>query len=81
MRPLPLLHGLFLAALACALLPLFPAAAASDIEKLDPNFAAKDATGEWLWYDARGLTVEGKGWQDTARFYDRLPTRAEGAVP
>jgi len=81
MRPLPLLNGLFLAALACALFPLFPAAAASDIEKLDSNFAAKDATGEWLWYDARGLTVEGKGWQDTARFYDRLPARAEGAVP
>ncbi|NLV40755.1 MAG: hypothetical protein GXY15_05960 [Candidatus Hydrogenedentes bacterium] len=72
---------MFLAALVCALLPQAPAAAASEIEQLDPNFAAKDATGEWLWYDARGLTVEGKGWQDTARFYDRLPARAEENVP
>lgn len=60
-------------------LPVFAADAAS-IEKLDPNFAAKDAGGEWLWYDAEGLTVEGKGFADTARFYDRLPARAEGVV-
>ncbi len=53
----------------------------SIIEKLDPNFAAKDASGEWLWYDARELTVEGKGWTDTDWFYDRLPTRANGLVP
>ena len=51
------------------------------IERLDPNFAAKDAGGEWLWYNAEALTVEGKGWPDTARFYDRFPARAEGTVP
>mgnify|MGYP006279058765 CR=1 FL=1 len=33
------------------------------------------------WYDARGLTVEGKGWEDTETFYDRLPARAKGEVP
>lgn len=54
---------------------------ASAIERLDPNFAAKDASGEWLWYDAAGLTVEGKGWTDTDRFYDRLPARAKETVP
>ena len=83
------MHSLFAtsrvlaAALLCAVCLSAPPAltAGSDIEKLDPNFAAKDATGEFLWYDARGLTVEGKGWQDTARFYDRLPARAEEAVP
>ena len=53
----------------------------SSIEKLDPNIAAKDTSGEWLWYDAQKLTVEGKGWSDTDRFYDRLPARAKGAVP
>ncbi len=53
----------------------------SAIEKLDPNFAAKDTSGEWLWYDAQKLTVEGKGWTDTDRFYDRLPARAKGTVP
>jgi hypothetical protein len=32
------------------------------------------------WYNARGLTVEGKGWQETKHFYDRWPARAEGKV-
>lgn len=54
---------------------------APTLEQLDPNFAAKDASGAWLWYDAAGLTVEGKGWVDTDRFYDRLPARAKETVP
>ncbi len=68
---------------ACvAALPAFGAdSGPSAIEKLDSNFAAKDTSGEWLWYDAKGLTIEGKGWTDTDRFYDRLPVRAKGAVP
>jgi hypothetical protein len=32
------------------------------------------------WHDARELTIEGKGWSDTRKFYDRLPARAEGTV-
>lgn len=32
------------------------------------------------WYDASLWGVEGKGWSDTARYYDRLPARAEGKV-
>ncbi len=70
-----------LALCAMALPALAEADDAIAVETLDPNFAARDASGEWLWYDARGLTVEGKGWTDTARFYDRLPARAEGVVP
>jgi hypothetical protein len=52
-----------------------------DIQKLDPNFAVKDAAADLLWYDARRLTIEGKGWNDTEVFYDRLPARAQGKVP
>jgi len=33
-----------------------------------------------LWYDARYLDVEGKGWTDTNSFYDRLPAKAEDIV-
>ncbi len=33
------------------------------------------------WYDAKELTIEGKGFADTSDFYDRLPQRAQGAVP
>lgn len=32
------------------------------------------------WHDVKQWGVEGKGWDDTARFYDRLPARAEGMV-
>jgi lysophospholipase L1-like esterase len=50
------------------------------IERLDPAFAARDATGDWLWYDAEKLTVEGRGWSDTEQFFDRLPGRAKETV-
>ncbi len=35
---------------------------------------------EVLWHDARSLTIEGKGWTDTASDYDRLPARARDIV-
>ena len=34
-----------------------------------------------LWYDAKQLVIEGKGWNDTESFYGRLPTRAKPTVP
>ena len=37
-------------------------------------------TGELRWYDVRHWGVEGRGWVDTERFYDRLPERAKGQV-
>lgn len=36
---------------------------------------------ELKWYDAKELTIEGKAFADTIDFYDRLPARAQGAVP
>lgn len=36
--------------------------------------------GGIAWYDARDWGVEGKGWTDTARYYDRLPAKAQAAV-
>jgi hypothetical protein len=32
------------------------------------------------WFDAKTLSVEGKGWLETKDFYDRLPAKAEGTV-
>ena len=32
------------------------------------------------WFDIRQLNVEGRGWNDTKDFYDRLPAKAEGVV-
>lgn len=33
-----------------------------------------------LWSDIRQFGVEGRGWDATASFYDRLPAKAEGVV-
>jgi len=33
-----------------------------------------------LWSDIKTFGVEGRGWNDTKDFYDRLPARAEGVV-
>lgn len=56
------------------------AARAEDIQKLDPNFAAADAKGEFAWYDALKIGLEGQGWTEVAAPYDRLPAKAEGVV-
>ena len=37
-------------------------------------------TNSSRWRDARELALEGKGWNDTKDFYDRLPARAEKNV-
>jgi lysophospholipase L1-like esterase len=34
-----------------------------------------------IWHDPVEWGVEGKGWTDTERFYDRFPARAKGKVP
>lgn len=47
-------------------------------EKLDPKGAL--AEKELLWYDAKNLDLEGKGFADTKAQYDRLPAKAEGVV-
>ena len=47
-----------------------------------PKDQAKEIEGSpLLWYDLRDLVVEGKGWQDTESFYDRMPARAKALVP
>ncbi len=33
-----------------------------------------------LWHDVSEWGVEGKGWDDTTKFYDRLPAKAEQSV-
>ncbi len=35
---------------------------------------------ELRWYDVSEWGVEGKAWPETARYYDRLPLKAEGKV-
>jgi hypothetical protein len=53
---------------------------ANAISKLDKNFAPVAVEKDLSWYDIRDLGVEGRGWTDTANFYDRLPGRAKAIV-
>ncbi|MFB3893326.1 MAG: SGNH/GDSL hydrolase family protein [Phycisphaerae bacterium] len=52
----------------------------SDIGKLDASMAVGKAEGGLVWFDIKALGVEGRGWPDTERFYDRLPARAKAVV-
>ena len=38
------------------------------------NFSEDDVD----WYDVKEFGVEGKGWSETKKFFDRLPAKAEG---
>jgi len=50
------------------------------LDLLTPQPAGADDAQEIAWYDASELAVEGKGWTDTAEFWQRLPARAKGVV-
>ena len=41
---------------------------------------ANPVTTKILWSDIRSFGVEGRGWNETKEFYDRLPAKAEGVV-
>ena len=47
---------------------------------LEKSQAVSFPEDENLWYDARYLGVEGRGWTETKSFFDRLPAKAEGSV-
>jgi len=53
---------------------------AAEISLLKPGQARPDTSGKILWYDVQLLGVEGKGWEDTESYYDRLPARAKAVV-
>lgn len=55
-----------------------PTKQAIEAEGLVP---VQEPGSDLLWYDARYLTVEGKGWTDTENFWERLPARAKEKVP
>ncbi len=65
-RPLKLIIACLLTALTMSTPVSSPAAAGTN-----------DAVA---WTDIRTLGVEGRGWNDTKDFYDRLPAKAEGVV-
>jgi hypothetical protein len=42
---------------------------------------SKKVEADLCWFDVREWGVEGKGWNDTANYYGRLPRRAEKSLP
>jgi len=46
----------------------------------NPSPAASVTNNATAWSDIRQFGVEGRGWNDTKDFYDRLPAKAEGVV-
>jgi lysophospholipase L1-like esterase len=57
---------------------LSAAAGAASLALPSPARASQEAIS---WHDVRDWGVEGKGWGDTARYYDRFPSKAEKAIP
>ncbi len=50
------------------------------IKKIDPAKGTKEEGSELVWFDAKDLMMEGRGWNDTEEFYNRLPAKAKGKV-
>lgn len=49
-------------------------------EIIDPKLGKMDAESNIVWYDAKLLGIEGKGWLNTESDYDRLPISAKEKV-
>jgi hypothetical protein len=64
--------------LAAALLPFTLAAVPA--ERIDPLQGTVDSCDGHVWYDGRLLLLEGKGWENTESYYDRLPASAKDKV-
>ena len=59
---------------------LVPAATLASEVKLDASVAKLDTEQNIRWFDARDIGIEGKAWDDTESYFNRLPARAKGVV-
>lgn len=53
------------------------AAQLTELKPLAPSAASQEPKSSLLWYDAKDLLLEGKGWKDTPGAFCRLPARAQ----
>jgi len=65
-------------AFAALLLPFTLAAVPA--ERIDPLKGTPDPCNGDVWYDGTLLPLEGKGWENTESYYDRLPAPAKDKV-
>ncbi len=49
-------------------------------EQIDPSQGVTDPCDGHVWYDGRLLLLEGRGWEETESYYDRLPAKARDKV-
>lgn len=49
-------------------------------ERIDPQRGTADPCDGSVWYDGRLVLLEGKGWEATESYYDRLPAKAKDRV-
>lgn len=61
-----------------AVLPFLFAVAPA--QSIDPQKGTADPGDGHVWYDGRLLLLEGKGWESTESYYDRLPAVAKDKV-
>ena len=47
---------------------------------VEPVTTYPSTDGKWVWHEAAELCIEGKGWTETERPYDRLPAKAKDIV-
>ena len=66
--------------LAVILLLSFHGLSVAGETPLQKSLATVDPQTGVAWFDARDIGVEGKAWDDTEAFYDRLPARAKAVV-
>jgi GDSL-like Lipase/Acylhydrolase family/N-terminus of Esterase_SGNH_hydro-type len=64
--------------LIALVLPLLLGAAAT--ETIDARRGVQDPCDNTVWYDGTLLRLEGKGWEETESYYDRLPAKAREMV-
>lgn len=71
-----------IAGVCLAMLLVFPVVAGESnaIDLVDSAVAVRDSDRSLLWFSAKHLDVEGKGWTETKTLFSRLPAKAEGRV-
>ena len=52
----------------------------SGLRKIDHALGEHEKKSALLWYDAKYLLIEGKGWKDTEHLFERLPVHARDKV-
>jgi GDSL-like lipase/acylhydrolase family protein/SGNH-like hydrolase/esterase family protein len=79
MKSVKVIIFLIIISISCTLLYSSDKVYSSEKVPLTLKFM-KFEDSDLLWYDAKDLLIEGKGWTDTENFYNRLPVKVKDKV-